>query len=123
MDNSFRKPRRREYLTAEEIERLLAASKSASRNPVRDYCMLLLMFRHGLRVSELCSIKLSGDAEEIETILRAGFIDNTKRKDTGQLGVYVADSPGATSSPKEGLLEITLLAPIDTSRWRLVFSG
>jgi integrase len=58
MDNSFRKPRRREYLTADEIERLLIASKSASRNPVRDYCMLLLMFRHGLRVSELCSVTL-----------------------------------------------------------------
>ena len=58
MDNSFRKPKRREYLTQEEIERLLTAGKTDSRNPVRDYCMLLLMFRHGLRVSELCSIKL-----------------------------------------------------------------
>jgi len=50
--------RRREYLTQDEIDKLLTASKSASRNPVRDYCILLLMFRHGLRVSELCTIKL-----------------------------------------------------------------
>ena len=43
----------------------------------------------------------TGDAEEIETILRAGFIDNTKRKDTGQLGVYVADSR-STFQPEGG---------------------
>jgi type 1 fimbriae regulatory protein FimB len=49
---------RREYLTQDEVDKLLTASKSASRNPVRDYCILLLMFRHGLRVSELCTIKV-----------------------------------------------------------------
>lgn len=42
-----------------EVDKLLAASKTSSRNPVRDYCILLLMFRHGLRVSELCSMKLT----------------------------------------------------------------
>lgn len=51
--------RKREYLTQEEIDKLLEASKRASRNPERDYAALLLMFRHGLRVSELCSLKLS----------------------------------------------------------------
>ena len=51
--------RDREYLTKDEIDKLLAASKTASRNPERDYCMLLLAFRHGLRVSELCSLELS----------------------------------------------------------------
>ena len=29
-----------------------------SRNEVRDHCLLLLMFRHGLRVSEACRMKL-----------------------------------------------------------------
>jgi type 1 fimbriae regulatory protein FimB len=51
--------RKREYLTLQEVEKLLEASKKASCNPGRDYCILLLMFRHGLRVSELCSLKLS----------------------------------------------------------------
>ena len=51
--------RKREYLTQDEVDKLLQASKRASRNPERDYCMLLLAFRHGLRVSELCSLKLS----------------------------------------------------------------
>ena len=53
--------RSREYLTQEELGKLLAASQDPanSRNPVRDYCILLLMFRHGLRVSEPCAMKLS----------------------------------------------------------------
>ena len=59
MTSSVRKSRRREYLTADEVERLLAASKATSRNPERDYAMLLLMYRHGLRVSELCALKES----------------------------------------------------------------
>jgi type 1 fimbriae regulatory protein FimB len=59
MPISSRAERKREYLTAEEIERLLAASKQNSRNPIRDHCILLLMFRHGLRVSELCQIRLA----------------------------------------------------------------
>src|SRR4029077_9064424 len=55
MGNSLNIGRRRtrEYLTQEELAKLLASSQDSanSRNPVRDYCMLLLMFRHGLRVS------------------------------------------------------------------------
>jgi site-specific recombinase XerD len=58
MPVSQRVKRRREHLTPEEIEKLLAASKTASRNPVRDYAMLLMAFRHGLRVSELVGMKL-----------------------------------------------------------------
>ena len=55
------RPRTREHLTSEEVSKLLAASKdkSLSRNPERDYCLPLLMVRHGLRVSEACSLKLS----------------------------------------------------------------
>jgi integrase len=56
---SSRNKRRREHLTQDEVDKLLSASKTGSRNPVRDYCILLLMFRHGLRVSELCSMKLT----------------------------------------------------------------
>ena len=48
----------RNYLVTAEVERLLAATKE-SRNAARDRCLLLLMFRHGLRVSEACGLKLS----------------------------------------------------------------
>jgi len=48
----------RKHLVAIEVDRLLAATKG-SRNAARDRCLLLLMYRHGLRVSEACSLKLS----------------------------------------------------------------
>jgi len=48
----------RKYLTQIEVERLIAATKG-SRNQARDRCLLLLMFRHGLRVSEACGLNLS----------------------------------------------------------------
>jgi type 1 fimbriae regulatory protein FimB len=47
----------RKHLTGREVERLIEATKG-SRNEVRDRCLLLLMFRHGLRVSEACRMKL-----------------------------------------------------------------
>jgi len=48
----------RKHLTGHEVEKLLAATKGA-RNEARDRCLLLLMFRHGLRVSEACGLALS----------------------------------------------------------------
>ena len=48
----------RKHLVSAEVERLIAATKG-SRNEARDRCLLLLMFRHGLRVSEACGLKLS----------------------------------------------------------------
>jgi type 1 fimbriae regulatory protein FimB len=56
-----RRERSREYLTQDEVNKLLLVSKdtSLSRNPERDYCLLLLIWRHGLRVSEACKLKLS----------------------------------------------------------------
>jgi type 1 fimbriae regulatory protein FimB len=47
----------RKHLTGLEVERLIAATRG-SRNEARDRCLLLLMFRHGLRVSEACRLKL-----------------------------------------------------------------
>jgi integrase len=47
----------RKHLTGREVERLIEAIKGG-RNEARDRCLLLLMFRHGLRVSEACGLKL-----------------------------------------------------------------
>ncbi|MBF0517670.1 MAG: tyrosine-type recombinase/integrase [Nitrospirae bacterium] len=48
----------RKHLTGLEVEKLLAATKG-SRHEARDRCLLLLMYRHGLRVSEACGLTLS----------------------------------------------------------------
>jgi type 1 fimbriae regulatory protein FimB len=48
----------RKHLTLLEVDKLIAATKG-TRNEARDRCLLLLMFRHGLRVSEACGLRLS----------------------------------------------------------------
>src|ERR1700676_1987718 len=47
----------RNHLPGAEVERLIEATKG-SRNEARGRCLLLLTFRHGLRVSEACRMKL-----------------------------------------------------------------
>jgi integrase len=49
--------RSREYLTPDEVERLLAAAGQRGRHDARDRTLLLMMFRHGLRVSEAVSLR------------------------------------------------------------------
>lgn len=48
----------RKHLTSLEVDKLLDATRG-SRNEARDRCLLLLMFRHGLRVSEACGLLMS----------------------------------------------------------------
>ena len=46
------------HLTSREVEQLLQATKG-NRNEAGDRCLLLLLFRHGLRVSEGCQLKMA----------------------------------------------------------------
>jgi type 1 fimbriae regulatory protein FimB len=64
----------RKYLTQIEVERLIAATKG-SRNEARDRCLLLLMFRHGLRVSEACGLNLS----QVDTESRVLHVSRLKK--------------------------------------------
>jgi type 1 fimbriae regulatory protein FimB len=84
MQNSTSTKRTREYLTSDEVDKLLTASKTASRNPVRDYAILLLMYRHGLRVSELCQLKLSDVNLEIGEL----YVNRLKGSDAGPHPMY-----------------------------------
>lgn len=43
-------------LNPEQVERIL---KAASQRSKRDHCMILLCFKHGLRASEICALKLA----------------------------------------------------------------
>jgi type 1 fimbriae regulatory protein FimE len=49
--------RSREYLTPDEVERLMRAARSVGRHRHRDAALILIGYRHGLRVSELVSLR------------------------------------------------------------------
>ncbi len=52
-----RESRSREFLTPTEVERLLEAAGASGRYGARDRTLLLLMYRHGLRVSEAIGLR------------------------------------------------------------------
>jgi len=59
---NLRKPknstrRQREHLTEHEVEQLIRAAKQIGRHRHRDSTMILIAYRHGLRVSELVRLK------------------------------------------------------------------
>jgi type 1 fimbriae regulatory protein FimB len=88
VNTSTRIKRTREYLTQAEMDRLLAAGKEHSRNAARDYAILLLMFRHGLRVSELCAMKLS----DINVDTKELHVTRLKGSDSGPHELYNGES-------------------------------
>lgn len=53
--NSQKRPR--EYFTSKEVEELISVARIYGRYGHRDTNMILLMYRHGLRVSELYSLR------------------------------------------------------------------
>lgn len=72
MPNAIR--RSREHLTPSEIDRLIAAARRLGRHGHRDATMILLACRHGLRVSELVSLR----REQLD--LRQGLLHVRRRK-------------------------------------------
>ena len=49
--------RSREYLTPHEVEQVISAARKMGRHSSRDASLILLMYRHGLRVSEAVSLR------------------------------------------------------------------
>jgi type 1 fimbriae regulatory protein FimB len=66
--------RSREHLTPAEIERLIAAARRLGRHGDRDAAMILLAYRHGLRVSELVGLR----REQVD--LQQGLLHVHRRK-------------------------------------------
>src|SRR5690348_16784563 len=51
--------RLRDYLTRDEVTLLLRAAKKSPRHATRNYAMILIAYRHGLRASEVVNLRLS----------------------------------------------------------------
>jgi type 1 fimbriae regulatory protein FimB/type 1 fimbriae regulatory protein FimE len=66
--------RSREYLTPTEVDRLREAAAKRGRHGFRDATMILLAYRHGLRVSELIALR----REQVD--LRQGVLHVRRRK-------------------------------------------
>jgi integrase len=49
--------RSREYLSEKEVARVIAAAGTQGRHRLRDATLILIAYRHGLRVSELVSLR------------------------------------------------------------------
>jgi integrase len=87
---NYQKPKRsREYLTKEEVEQLLKAAKDgATRNPIRDTCLLTLLYHHALRVSELCNLRLSDITLDGEPII---YVRHQKGEEPSVHPLYKSD--------------------------------
>ena len=66
--------RSREYLSENEVTALMAAAASVGRHGARDAALILIAYRHGLRVSELVSLRWD------QVDLRQGLLHVTRRK-------------------------------------------
>lgn len=66
--------RDREHLSPQEVEKLITAAKNIGRHRLRDSTMILLSYRHGLRISELITLKWS------QIDLEQGYVHVLRRK-------------------------------------------
>ncbi len=66
--------RSREHLTATEVDALIEAAKGIGRHGHRDAVLILLAYRHGLRVSELVALRWD------QVDLKQGILHVARRK-------------------------------------------
>lgn len=68
----YHKPRQieRRAMTFMTYEELLTVLKVARQRRTRDWCMLLVAYRHGLRTTEVCGLRLSDLKEGVLSVQR-----------------------------------------------------
>ncbi len=91
--------RSREYLTLAEVNKIIKAAGERGRHKERDRTLLSMMFRHGLRASEVCQLKWDAVMLEENTI----WINRVKGSESGFHPV--------PPDEKEALIELQKLYP------------
>jgi integrase/recombinase XerD len=95
-------------LSYEEVERLLAAPPMDTARGVRDSAMIHLLYASGLRVSELCSLKLGDLDRKVGTVAPLGKGGKRRMVPVGQVALDRIDfylenvrvhAKGATTDP------------------------
>jgi len=95
-------------LTHEDVERLLAAPPLDTARGVRDSAMIHLMYASGLRVSELCALKLGDLDRRVGTVAPLGKGGKRRLVPVGQVALERIDqyvelvrvhAKGATTDP------------------------
>jgi integrase len=85
---TYREVRVREYLTSEELQRLIKAARKHGRNSERDALMIAMAARHGLRASELCSMlwsQVEWKTARLTVLRNKGSVDSTHPLTGGEL--------------------------------------
>lgn len=82
----YERLRPREYLTVAEVELLMRTARRRGRYGHRDATMILLAYRHGFRVAELCSLRWD------QVDLSQGFV-HVRRIKRGLPSVYPLHGP------------------------------
>ncbi len=103
--------RSREHLTPDEVERLIQAAKREGRHGHRDATLILLMYRHGLRVGEAIALRW----EQVDLKQGTLHVNRMKRgtpathplrgtelRSLRQLQRQYADSPYLFQSERQG---------------------
>jgi integrase len=114
---------RRKYLSADETHRLIDAAANVGRNGKRDKLLLMLMFRHGLRVSEAVDLRWTDfdlDAPRdrpfwVRRLKGSNDSTHTLEPDTAQQlrkARDVADGPYVFRSERGGPLSVDMVQAI-----------
>lgn len=81
-------PVKRKHLTLQEVGQILRAAERGIHSE-RDYCLIQMCFLQGLRVSELCGMRLS----DIDLTGRAVFVRRLKNSLSTQHPLFDAELP------------------------------
>ena len=106
------------YLTLDESLNLLNSLDEKSKNYYRDYCILILFLNCGMRLSELCSIKIDKIKGDTLTIIGKGNKERTVYLNEACLKAInnylrVRDDSKCIPEDKEYLLLSSRFKPID----------